>query len=288
MDRIHKPVAALAEMLQQLGLPLRSIEKELGPGQIECTFAPCHALEAADNMVLFRTATRQLCRRMGYLASFMCRPGFRSYYSSGWHLHQSLVDRTGKNLFAPDTSGQLLSALGMNYLGGLAQYALPAVVFANPTINAYRRFRANSLAPDRVSWGADHRGTMLRVLSAVNDPASRIENRVGEPAANPYLYIGTQIIAGLEGMDRKLDPGSPDTDPYSTERPMLPKSLPAALKLFEDEPVFRKALGEVFTEYYLRYKRVEIGRYEAFEKEHGNQAGDTTSEWEQNEYFDFF
>lgn len=290
MDLMQGPIGALADTLEKLGLPLRSIENEWGPGQLECTFAPRNALEAADNLVLFRTATRQLCRRMGYLATFMSRPALKGYYSSGWHLHQSLVDaKSGGNLFMPKAAGELLSPLGKNYLGGLLKHAIAATVFANPTVNAYRRFRANSLAPDRVAWGSDHRGVMLRVLGAANDPASRIENRIGEPSANPYLYIASQIVAGLDGIDHGRDPGPPDTDPYTTKHPMLPKSLPDALALLEQEPLFRNELGPVFIDYYLKLKRTEAGRFERYAKDHSiDPASDETTAWEQDEYFDFF
>ena len=146
---------------------------------------------------------------MGYFATFMCRPGLKGYYSSGWHLHQSLVDAdSGATCSCRESPGELLSPLGQDYLGGLLQHAVPATVFATPTVNGYRRFRANSLAPDRASWGYDHRGVMLRVLGGPGDPASRIENRIGEPAANPYLYIASQIVAGLDGIDGKRDPGA--------------------------------------------------------------------------------
>ena len=202
MDLMHVPLSALADTLEKLDLPLRSLENEWGPGQVECTFAPRSALQAADNLILFRTATRQVSRRMGYLATFMSRPALKGYYSSGWHLHQSLTDaKSGRNLFMPKSSGEQLSPLGKNYLGGLLHHALASTVLANPTINGYRRFRINSLAPDRVAWGYDHRGVMLRVLGGPDDPASRIENRVGEPAANPYLYIASQLITGLDGVD---------------------------------------------------------------------------------------
>ena len=117
----------LAMPLHALGLGLRSIENEWGPGQVECTFAPRAALEAADNVLLFRTATRQICRRLGYFATFMCRPALKGFYSSGWHLHQSLTDAsTGANLFMPRKSGEILSPLGQSYLAGLLQYAVPA------------------------------------------------------------------------------------------------------------------------------------------------------------------
>ncbi len=289
MDLMQAPLLALADAMEKLNLPLRSIENEWGPGQVECTFAPRDALETADNFMLFRTATRQLCRRMGYLATFMCRPGLKGYYSSGWHLHQSIVDgKSGRNLFAPKT-GTALSPLGMKYLGGLLHHAMASTVLANPTINGYRRFRMNSLAPDRVAWGTDHRGVMLRVLAAPGDMASRIENRVGEPAANPYLYIASQLITGLDGLDNKRDPGPPDTDPYTTNHTMLPKTLVAALELFEREPLFTREFGKIFVEYYGKIKRTELQRYESYAKDHNiDPASEATTEWEHNEYFDFF
>lgn len=290
MDLMQPAISTLAEAFEALGLPLRSIENEWGPGQLECTFAPCEALEAADNVILFRTAARQLCRRMGYLASFMCRPALKGYYSSGWHLHQSLTDaKTGRNLFAPKSSAEPLSPLGKGYLGGLMKYAEAGAVFANPTVNAYRRFRANSLAPDRIAWGVDHRGAMIRVLSAPGSSASRIENRAGEPSANPYLYIASQIVTGLDGIDNKRDPGPAETDPYATVHTMLPKSLSKALSLMENEPLFRDEFGALFVDYYLKIKRTEVGRFEADQSKRGIQAdSDEATEWEQNEYFDFF
>ena len=147
LDLMQPVLSALSDAYAKLGLPLRSMENEWGPGQVECTFAPTSALEAADNLVLFRTATRQICRRMGYFATFMCRPALKGYYSSGWHLHQSLVDGSGRNLFMPERAGELLSPLGKNFLGGLLDKAAPGTVFATPTVNGYRRFRPNSLAP---------------------------------------------------------------------------------------------------------------------------------------------
>jgi glutamine synthetase len=290
LDLMHEPLSKLARAFEKLNLPVRSYENEWGPGQVECTFAPTDALQAADNMVLFRTATRQICRRMGYLASFMCRPKLKGLYSSGWHLHQSLVEaNSGMNLFMPDTPKESLSPVGKAYLGGLLQHALAATVFANPTVNAYRRFRANSLAPDRLAWGIDHRGVLLRVLGGVGDPASRIENRLGEPAANPYLYIASQIITGLDGIDHGRDPGAPDTDPYSANRAKLPKSLLIALDTLEHEPLFHREMGDLFINYYLALKRTEAGRFMEFVKKNNlDPSSDEITDWEQDEYFDFF
>jgi glutamine synthetase len=287
MDLMHEVFDALGSAFEALGLGLRSIENEWGPGQIECTFAPRSALEAADNVLLFRTATRQICRRLGYFATFMCRPAFKGFYSSGWHLHQSLIDpATGDNLFMPRQTGEALSSLGQSYLAGLLQYAASATVFATPSVNGYRRFRPNSLAPDRATWAYDHRGAMIRVLGGADDPGTRLENRIGEPAANPYLYILAQIVTGLAGIETgtALPPSS--DEPYTAERPLLPKSLPEAIDALDTEPLFRRALGDIFVDYFVRLKRTEAERYQSSLQ--GASPGDETSEWEQNEYFDFF
>ena len=289
MDLMQPVLTELAGAFDKIELPLRSVENEWGPGQVECTFAARPALQAADDVLLFRTATRQICRRLGCFATFMCRPALKGYYSSGWHLHQSLVDaKDGGNLFMPEREGEALSPLGRNFLAGLLKYAAPCTAFATPTVNGYRRFRPNSLAPDRATWCYDHRGVMLRVLGGRGDPATRIENRVGEPSANPYLYMMSQIVAGLDGIECGLDPGLPDDEPYAAERPMLPTNLPAALEALEREALFRKQLGDVFIDYFLKLKRNEAGRYQRWLEDNGKQQGDETTDWEQNEYFDFF
>ena len=217
-------LTALAEHFEAIDLPLRSIENEWGPGQLECTFAPKDALTTADNLILFRSATRQITRRMGYLASFMARPAIPGFCASGWHLHQSLSDASGKkNLFMPSGTGDPLSPAGMHYLAGLLAHAQAATPFTTPTINGYRRYKPNSLAPDRATWAYDHRGVMARVLGAPHDPATRIENRIGEPSANPYLYIAAQIVSGLDGIAQKREPGPQELNPYNSDFPLLPK-----------------------------------------------------------------
>ena len=289
-DIMQPVLTALAEHFEAIDLPLRSIENEWGPGQVECTFAPRDALTTADNLILFRSATRQICRRMGYLASFMARPAIPGFCASGWHLHQSLTDASGnKNLFMPDRNGEPLSTLGKHYLAGLLQHAPAATPFATPTINGYRRYKPNSLAPDRATWAYDHRGVMARVLGAPNDPATRIENRIGEPSANPYLYIAAQIVAGLDGIASKRDPGPQELNPYNSAYPLLPKSLEESLVALEGSELYRAQFGELFIDYFLKLKRNELGRFDTWKREYGSQQpADEPTEWEQNEYFDFF
>jgi glutamine synthetase len=286
MDLMQPVFGELATTYAKLGLPLRSIENEWGPGQVECTFAAQSALRAADDLVLFRTATRQVCRRLGCFATFMARPALKGYYASGWHLHESLVEGS-KNAFTPDAGDAPLSRIGMHFLGGLLHNAVAATVFATPTVNGYRRFKPNSLAPDRAGWGFDHRGAMIRVLGGAGDRGTRLENRAGEPAANPYLYIASQIVAGLDGIERALQPGPRDDEPYAAERAMLPKSLGDALDALETDALFRSQFGEIFINYFLRLKRSELGRFETWKAENGD-TGDEPTAWEHNEYFDFF
>ena len=289
-DLMQPILSTLAEIYEALELPLRSIENEYGPGQIECTFDPLPVTSAADNFMLFRTATRQVCRRHGYLASFMCKPAFKGYCPSGWHLHQSLVDsNTRKNLFASEEEQKILSPLAKNYMAGLLENAPASVVFATPTVNGFRRFTPNSLAPDRATWSHDHRGTMIRVLANSEKYNTRFENRIGEPAANPYLFMASQIVGGLDGINRNLKPSDADDAPYEAPRTLLPKSLENALNKLDNSQLIREAFGDTYVDYYLDIKNAELDRYNSYTQENGNQDDENgISQWEQNEYFDFF
>ncbi len=283
-DMLDPAVAILRRGAAALGLPLRSVEVELGPSQCEFTFRPLMGLAAADAMILFRSAVKQIARRNGYLASFMCRPGLPNVMSSGWHLHQSLIDRkTKRNAFVHKDG---LSPLGTHYLAGLLAHAQGAAAFTTPTINGYKRYRAYSLAPDRAIWARDNRGVMMRVLGQPGDPATHLENRVGEPAANPYLYIASQIYAGLDGIAQKCDPGPSADTPYETEAALLPKDLGEAVTALRADKVFRAGFGGAFIDYYAHIKEAELAR---FHKEQGGkaQAADVTP-WEQREYLDLF
>jgi glutamine synthetase len=277
-DQMEPVLEIVRRDLMALGLPLRSIEVEYGPSQCEFTFLPRTGLEPADNMILLRSAVKQICRRHGFHATFMCRPRLPNVMASGWHLHQSIISRgSGENAFMTRERGELLSGFGRHYLGGLLAHARAAAVFTTPTINGYKRYRSYSLAPDRAIWGRDNRGVMIRVLGGADDPATRLENRIGEPAANPYLYMASQILAGLDGVDRSVDPGRSADTPYETQAALLPKSLGEAVAALKHDGFFREALGSAFVDYYIHIKTAEIERFQA-----------EVSEWEQREYFEMF
>ena len=118
---------------------------------------------------------------------------------------------------------------------------------------------------------------MVRVLGGPNDPATRLENRIGEPAANPYLYMASQILSGLDGVDHGLDPGPSADTPYETKAALLPKTLAEAVLALKDDSLFREAFGAGFVDYYLHIKNAEIERFQA-----------DVSDWEQREYFEMF
>ncbi len=276
-DLIEPVGELLRGHLQKLGLPLRSLEVEYGPSQFEFTFGPQTALPAADSMILFRSAVKQILRRNGYHGTFMCRPRIPNVMSSGWHLHQSLLRPDGSNAFMPAEAGAQLSPIGQHYLAGLLAHARGASALSTPTINGYKRYRPNSLAPDRVLWARDNRGAMLRVLGGVGDPATRIENRVGEPAANPYLYFASQIHSGLDGIARRLDPGPSADTPYESKAEALPATLSEALAALRADDYLNQCLGRGFVDYFCRLKESEIARFNL-----------EVTEWEHREYFEMF
>jgi glutamine synthetase len=128
-----------------------------------------------------------------------------------------------------------------------------------------------------VLWARDNRGAMLRVLGGVGDPASRIENRVGEPAANPYLYFASQVYSGLDGMARKLDPGPSADAPYESKAEALPATLSEALAALRADDYLNQCLGRGFVDYFCRIKESEIARFNL-----------EVTEWEHREYFEMF
>jgi glutamine synthetase len=322
-DMAHEALAIVRDTALALGLPLRSLEIELGPSQFEAVFDATGALTAADHMLLFRNATRQALRRAGYHASFVCKPPLPHAIASGWHLHHSVVDGTGANAFVRATgtaalgslagaagsaepsawpkalpgelqselpselqseaSGQareVLSDFGTHWLAGLLAHANGMAALCAPTLNAYSRYQGSMMAPQAAVWGRDNRGAMLRVVGEPGDAGTRIENRLGEPMANPYLMMAAQVWAGLDGVERALHPGPATVDPYSlgasggsgvgglggatsTAAPALPTSLPQALDALAADGVMQAGLGPPMAQLLQAIQRQACSRFEA-------------------------
>ncbi len=272
-DMAEPALRIVQHTAQSLGLPLSSLELELGPSQVEAVFDATDALTAADNMVIFRNAVRMALRRAGYHASFVCRPPFPNIMSSGWHLHQSLVSLPdGANAMrreapapqaGPLDAALTLSDVGEHWLAGLLRHARGMASLCTPTINGFGRFRPNALAPQSVLWGRDNRGAMLRVIGDCGDNATRIENRIGEPAANPYLYMASQIHAGLDGLAQRLPAPAATDSPYGHQGERLPTSLPEALEALRQDEALVAGFGADFVAYFAQVKASEIARHDA-------------------------
>lgn len=275
-DALEPVMDDLRRTCAGLGLPVRTMEVEMGPSQFELTFDPADPITHADNMVMLRTAVKAVCARKGLHATFMCKPNLPNAVASGWHLHQSLIDlKTGANLFQPQTDA--LTPSCSQWIAGLLAHAAETCLLSTPTVNGYKRYQPHQLAPNRIVWGRDNRGAMLRVLTRFDDPASRIENRVAEPAANPYLFFASQIIAGMGGFARQMQAPAAVEDPYSNDAGALPDSLLAAITAFDASSLYREALGDDFVTYLCMIRRAEWDRYHL-----------TVSQWEQQEYFGLF
>lgn len=287
LDALMPALDPVIDALTALDLPLRTIEHESGPGQLEFTFNPMNGLAAADAMLLLRGITKQVMARSGYHASFMALPGLPGFDPSGWHLHQSLAEHsTGRNLFVAEPGEDVFSELGMYYLGGLLEHAAAASLLCVPTINGYRRMQEGfSLSPDRIAWCTENRGAFLRVLGGGGDPASHIENRIGEPTANPYLYLASQVSAGLDGIDHQLDPGPRANSPHAHTAKILPATLTDAMMAFLASSHYRAVLGDPLHSAMLRLKKSEQTRYEKWLAEVAVTQDDQVSEWEHREYF---
>jgi glutamine synthetase len=176
-------------------------------------------------------------------------------------------------------AGHTLCDVGVHYLAGLLAHGRAMAPLCAPTINAYARFRPNAMAPQAVVWGRDNRGAMLRVLGRAGDAGTRIENRIGEPMANPYLYFAAQVHAGLDGIERKLVAPRAVDGPYAGGGETLPASLGEAL----DALVVDEALVAAFTprvvDWFCRVKRSEIDRH---------AAAEDSAAWQAREYFSRF
>lgn len=275
-DPMDAVITLVRETAEGLELPLATVEMETGPGHLECTFDVLDAATAADTMLLFRSGVKQAARRAGYHASFMPRPQLDEMEPSGWHLHQSLASED-HNLFAGPGEPYGLSAEARGFLGGLLAHAHESSLLVAPLINSYKRYEPGSFAPSTACWTRETRGSLVRVLGGGDEDHTRLEFRGGDSAANPYLYIASQLIAGLDGMEQSLDAGPPDTDPRDSQAPSLPNSLMEAIEALGGSALYRKALGDAFVNYLIAIKRHEAERFLS-----------AVTDWEQREYFRSF
>ncbi|MGH2716099.1 MAG: glutamine synthetase family protein [Thermoleophilaceae bacterium] len=261
--------------LVQLGLEVRAVNHEFMNSQYEISLRHTDALRAADRAFRLKAAVKDIAAQHGLVATFMGKP-FNDQGGSGTHLHVS-VNRDERNAFDAPGEEDGVSAELCAFTAGVLAHAAGLMAFLNPTINAYRRIQPDSLAPTHANWGWDNRGTFIRIPPE-RGGATRIEIRVADGAANPYLAIAAVLAAGAHGVRESLIPPPPvDGDAYRADReligPALPTSLDAALEALECDTVLHRTLGPPIVETFLAVKRFEIERHRAW-----------VSDWEIAEY----
>jgi glutamine synthetase len=277
LTRMLPHLTAVSKHVNQLGWTNYANDHEDANGQFEQNFAYSDALSTADRLIFFRYMVHSLAQDAGMAATFMPKP-FAHLTGNGLHTHQSIW--AGENeLFRDedDPRGLGLSAMAYNYIGGLIAHAPAMVAVTCPITNSYKRMGVGApasgatWAPAYATYGPNNRTQMLRIPDA-----GRIENRGVDGAANPYLAFTVQLAAGLDGLERRLDPGEPNTENLSTQDPkviagrkiesMPPTLLHAVDNLVKDD-VLRAALGEVpggdYIDYYAEIKRREFLEWHA-------------------------
>jgi glutamine synthetase len=253
----------MSEHLAELGIGAFAVNHEFMNSQYEINLRHCGALAAADRAFLLKASVKDIAAMHGLLATFMGKP-FNDQGGSGTHLHVSL-NRGGANALDSLEADDGLAPEAHHFIAGVLTHAPALMAFLNPTINAYRRILPDSLAPTHANWGYDNRSTLIRIPPE-RGAATRIELRVGDGAANPYLAIAATLAAGADGIRRGLAPPPPVSgDAYHADPeiagPPLPSTLETALDALEQDAVLTEALGGPIVDTFLTVKRFEVQRH---------------------------
>ncbi len=276
VGRKGDPQGLLLRMLRQLrdaGLQVTAANHEFSPGQFEINLGHSEMTDAADRSFRLKSAVQEIARQQDLLATFMAKP-FNDEGGSGFHVHASLNDDAGANVFGDPDAPDGISATGRHAIGGVLRHASAMSALLNPTINSFKRFGPDTLAPWLIDWGLDNRSAMVRIPPE-RGPAARMEVRLGDASSNPYLGIAAVGAAVFLGIRDKIEPPPKlegyGYDPASAD--MLPARLADALDALEADTELGDVLGRYFVDSFLTYKRNEIERFERF-----------VTDWEFREY----
>ncbi len=276
VGRKGDPQGLLLRMLRQLrdaGLQVTAANHEFSPGQFEINLGHSEMTDAADRSFRLKSAVQEIARQQDLLATFMAKP-FNDEGGSGFHVHASLNDGAGANVFGDPDAPDGISATGRHAIGGVLRHASAMSALLNPTINSFKRFGPDTLAPWLIDWGLDNRSAMVRIPPE-RGPAARMEVRLGDATSNPYLGIAAVGAAVFLGIRDKIEPPPKlegyGYDPASAD--VLPVRLADALDALEADTELGDVLGRYFVDSFLTYKRNEIERFERF-----------VTDWEFREY----
>ncbi len=271
LDRAEDIRREIIFAMEEFGLEVEMSHHEVGPGQHEIDFKFADAVTTADNVISFKQIVKAIARRHGLIATFMPKPIYGEN-GNGMHTHQSLWDPEGKeNLFYdPDDEDQYyLSDTALYYIGGIMEHAHALCAVCNPLVNSYKRLVPGYEAPVYIAWSPKNRSAFIRVPAA-RGKATRIEYRSPDPACNPYLAFAAMAVAGVDGIENKIDPGDPVNENLyemsEEERKELgiehlPENLRDALEAFEEDEVVQSAFTDHIVEQWLELKWEEWGEY---------------------------
>ena len=265
VGRKGDPRGLLLRMLRQLRdarLHVTAANHEFSPGQFEINLGHSEMCDAADRSFRLKSAVQEIARQQDLLATFMAKP-FNDEGGSGFHVHASLSDDAGCNVFGDPDAADGISAAGRHAIGGVLRHARALSALLNPTINSYKRFGPDTLAPWLIDWGLDNRSAMVRIPPE-RGPAARMEVRLGDATANPYLAMAGVGAAVYLGIKDKVEP-PPKLEGYGYDpesAAMLPARLSDALDALEGDDALTEVLGGYFVGSFLAFKRNEIERFE--------------------------
>ncbi|RNC79353.1 MAG: glutamine synthetase [Balneola sp.] len=266
----------LFESLSNFGVPIEGLHTETGDGVYEAAIAYTSVVEAADRATLFKTAVKEIASQYGLTASFMSKWTDRLPGCSA-HIHQSLWDAEGNNLFYDDKREKNLTELAQQYIAGVL-HCLPYIMpMYAPTINSYKRYVEGSWAPTSASWGVENRTTTLRVIPH-GKKSMRIENRVPGADINPYLAMAGSLASGLYGINNNLELNIPATsgNQYElTEQKRLPQDLKTAIEAMKDSEIPVELFGKEFVDHFIKTREWECHQYDP-----------NKSNWELKRYFE--
>nr|WP_237534352.1 glutamine synthetase family protein [Streptomyces sp. SID3343] len=247
--------------LSALGIGVTTGNHEYCSGQFEINLDHSDALDAADRAFRFKASIKELARLEGRLATFMAKP-FNDEGGSGFHLHLSCLDAAGNNVFDDPRGAHGLSDVAHHAIAGVLAHAPALAALMNPTVNSYKRFGPDTLAPWLIDWGLDNRSAMVRIPPE-RGAGARLEIRLGDAGANPYLAIAGLLAAVYIGVRDTLEAPAP-LEGYGydvAKASRLPTTLAEALDAFEADDAITALLGKQFTDAFLTYKRDEVARF---------------------------
>ncbi|MDV3104134.1 type I glutamate--ammonia ligase [Thermococcus waiotapuensis] len=288
LDRARELRREIALYMPSLGLVPEVLHHEVGRAQHEIDFRYDEALRTADNVVSFKYIVKSIAEMHGLHATFMPKPLY-GFPGNGMHLHISLW-KDGKNAFIGEDG---LSETALHFMAGILKHAKALTALTNPTVNSYKRLVPGYEAPVYISWGYRNRSALIRIPAFRGDGA-RIEYRCPDPGANPYLAFSVILLAGLDGIKKKLEPEAyVETNVYKMNEEAraklgietLPGSLGEALEELKKDKVVRTALGDAY-ENFVTYKTGEWDEYVSYlEANKLPLETKKVTEWELERYF---